>query len=168
MIDINYDPEKIQEEAQSFIDSFKVKMKAIAEETLGELYSKVMPYIETDTWTNYREALRMELEHEYKYSKFKKDWATSFRRAVFVENREEISNLIGQDIIKRIKFLEDLKQEFEMFRYSPLGDTYQCLRKERDDYREALSNLENDDGHIPAFAWKMVRDVLDKYPKEKA
>lgn len=25
---------------------------------------------------------------------------------------------------------------------------------------EALENLENDDGHIPEFAWKMVQDAI--------
>ena len=130
MSDIKYDSEKLQAEGQEFIDKFRVKMKAIADETLGELYCNIMPYMETDTWTNYREALRCELEHEYKYSRFKDEWAINFRRAVFVENREELSKLIEQDILKRIKHLEDCRQEFESFRYTPLGDTYQDLKRE--------------------------------------
>lgn len=138
MSDLKYDAEKLQKEGQAFIDKFREKMKAIADETLGELYVNIMPYIETDTWTNYREELRLELEHEYKYSKFKEDWAVNFRRAVFVENREEISKLIEQDILKRIKHLEDCKQEFEMFRYTPLGDTYQDLKKENERLKELL------------------------------
>lgn len=132
MSDVKYNAEKLQAEGQAFIDRFRAKMEKIAEETLGQIYSNVMPYIETDTWTNYREELRLELEHEYKYSKFKETWASNFRRAVFVENREEISKLISQDILNRIKHLEDCKQEFEMFRYTPLGDTYQDLKRENE------------------------------------
>lgn len=117
-MDIRVDSEQLQKEAQEFIDKFKVRMKLIADETLSELYANVGPHIETDQWTNYREQLRLELEHEYKYSKFKQPWATNFRRAVFVENREEISALIAKDILERNKFLEDRLHEFEQFRYS--------------------------------------------------
>lgn len=127
MSDIKYDAEKLASEAQSHIDKFRHKMKEIAEECLGEIYVNITPYIETDSWTNYREALRIELQHEYKYSNFKQDWAVDFRRAVFVENREEISKLIESDILKRIKHLEDCNQEFDQFRYSPGGDRYQDL-----------------------------------------
>lgn len=141
MTDLKYDAEKLQTEAQAFMDSFRMKMKSIADETLGELYVNIMPYGESDTWINYREALRIELEHEYKYSHFKKEWATNFRRAVFVENREEISKLIEQDILKRIKHLEDCRQEYDMFRYTPLGDTYQDLKRENEMLKLKISEL---------------------------
>ncbi len=132
MSDVKYDEEKLGIEAQAFIDKFKKKMRDISDETLGELYVNIIPYLHTDTWTNYREALRLDLEHEYKFSKFKEDWAINFRRAVFVENREEISKFISEDILKRIKHLEDCKQEYEMFRYTSLGDTYQDLKRENE------------------------------------
>lgn len=137
--DIKYDTGKLQEQAQEYINKFRLQMKSIAEDTIGELYCNIMPYMETDTWTNYREALRIELEHEYKYSNFKQDWAKAFRRAVFVENREEISKLIESDILKRIQHLEDCKQEFEMFRYSPMGSNYQDLKRENEKLREQLN-----------------------------
>jgi hypothetical protein len=166
--DVKYDSDKLQADAQCFIDSFKVKMRSIADEAMGELYSKVMPYIETDAWTNYREALRIELEHEYMYSNFRDDWASNFRRAVFVENRDEISDLISKDILKRIKHMEDCKQEFEMFRYSPKGDSYQDILKERDEYRVALESIETGKGRSGLSNHEAIiaRDVLAKYPKE--
>ena len=139
--DVKYDAEKVQKDAQEYIDCFRMKMKEIAEQTLGEIYVNCVPYIETDTWTNYRESLRIELEHEYKFSNFKQDWATRFRRSVFLENRDEISKLIEADILKRIKHLEDCKQEFEQFRYTPLGDTYQDLKKENDKLKEEILKL---------------------------
>lgn len=144
MIDVKYDPEKLNKEGQEFMEKFRARMKDIAQETLGELYVNLMPYLETDTWTNYRETLRVELEHEYKFSHFKKEWAVNFRRAVFVENREEISKLIEQDILKRIKHLEDCKQEFEQFRYTPLGDTYQDLKRENERLQRALDEVMNE------------------------
>lgn len=136
--DVKYDADELHATAQSFMDSWRSRMREISEETLGEIYVKILPYIETDSWTNYREALRVELEHEYKFSSFKKDWATNFRRAVFVENREELAALISGDILARIKHLEDCKQEFEQLRYSPIGDRYQDIVKERDRLRAAL------------------------------
>jgi len=130
MSDVKYNQDKLEKDSQSFMDTYRSRMKDVADEILGELYVNVMPYLETDTWSNYRQALRTELEHEYKFSKFKCDWATNFRRAVFVENREEISKYIESDILKIIKQLEDNHQEYEGFRYTPMGDTYQCLKKE--------------------------------------
>lgn len=141
MLDLKYDSNKLEKDAQEFLNKFKIKMKAISEEILGEIYVNIGPYIETDQWINYREALRIELEHEYKYSTFKADWAINFRRAVFVENREEISKLISEDILKKIKHLEDCKQEFEQFRYTPSGDTYQDLKKENEILRQKLETL---------------------------
>ena len=134
-IDLRPDAETIESDAEEFLLKFKSRMKAVAEEVMGDLYVNCLPYIETDAWTNYREKLRLELEHEYKFSTFKQEWAQKFRRAVFVENREEISKLIAQDILKRIKHLEDCRQEFDQFRYSPGGDRYQDLKAELDDVK---------------------------------
>lgn len=143
-IDVRYDSEKIKQDADSYIDKFRLRMKDVVDEIFGQAYVNCLPYLETDSWTNYREALRIELEHEYMYSKFKNNWATNFRRAVFVENREEISKLIGEDILKRIKELEDIKQEFDMFRYSPGGDRYQDKVKELDKLAEDLCFYKNE------------------------
>lgn len=169
MSDVKYNAEELQQEAQVFIDKFRAKFKDIAEEELGNIYTQIMPYIETDTWTNYREALRIELEHEYKYTKFKDEWATNFRRAVFVENRVEIAKLIEQDILKRIKHLEDCKQEFDMFRYSPGGDNYQEIKKARDEFRTALEKIKKESGSengCAAGCGFTAEEALARFPKE--
>lgn len=119
MSDVKYDAKKLAQDAQTFLDSFKEKMRKIQDETLGELYANVLPYIETDAWTNYREALRLDLAHEYKFKTFREPWAVNLRRAIFVENREELAKLINQDLLKRIKELEDRVKEFEQFRWTP-------------------------------------------------
>lgn len=140
MSDVTYDAEKLANEATLAIEGFKSQMKDIAEQAIGNLYVNVIPYLETDAWTNYRESLRLDLEHEYKFSTFRQDWATNFRRAVFVENRDEMADLISADILKRIKHLEDCRQEFDQFRYSPGGDRYQDLKRRLDGIEKALEN----------------------------
>lgn len=147
-MDVKYDAEKLQKDTDQFIEKFRLRMKDVVDEVFGQAYVDVLPHIETDAWTNYREYLRSELEHEYKFSRFKEPWAINFRRAVFVENREEISKLISGDILKRIKELEDIKQEYDQFRYSPGGDRYQdkvkeadSLRKMAESYRRLLAEL---------------------------
>lgn len=142
MPDIKYDEDKLNKEAQHFMDVYRAKFKSIADEMLGELYVNILPYLKSDTWTNYREALRLELEHEYKYSIFKDRWAENFRRAVFVENREEMVKLLDQDIYRRLKHLEDCRQEFEQFRYSPTGDRYQDIKKKLDKYIKKYGEIE--------------------------
>lgn len=118
MNDVKYDAEKLAQEAQSAINKFKLDMKEAMDECLGKLYCDVIPYIETDAWTNYRESLRLDLSHEYKYSEFKNKWSVDLRRAIFVENREELSALLNQDLLARIKTLEDRVKEYDQFRYS--------------------------------------------------
>lgn len=142
MIDVKYDEEKIKQDAEEWLSIFAKRMKDLASEIIGEIEVGTVPHLETDAWTNYREALRIELEHDYRFSKFKSDWATNFRRAVFVENREEISKLITEDILKRIKELEDRHQEFDIFRYTPKGDEYQSVKRKLDRYVETYGDLE--------------------------
>lgn len=155
--DIKYDADLLAAQAQEHIDKFRKRMKDIAEECLGEIYCNITPYIETDTWTNYREALRLELQHEYMFSNFKQPWATDFRRAVFVENREEISKLIEADMLKRIKSLEDCKQEYDQFRYSPGGDRYQDKVKELDSLKAKHERLLE---ALTAGGYNSVRETL--------
>ena len=138
MEDLTYDAEKLGKDAEEFIESFKKRMSDIVDETLGNAYCSILPYIETDAWTNYRQALRTEMEHEYKYSSFKTKYAKDLRKAIFVENREEISKLISDDIKERIKELEDRHQEFDMFRYSPGGDGYSDKVRENEKLKECL------------------------------
>lgn len=166
MSDVKYDQEKLVAEGGAFIEKFRSRMKAIADETFGELYVNLMPYLETDTWTNYREALRLELEHEYKFSNFKQDWATNFRRAVFVENREEISKHIEQDILKRIKHLEDCKQEYEQFRYTPRGDAYQDLKKKLDIATQSLRKISSGLTTQQEMVERMTKREADEALKE--
>ena len=169
MSDIKYDSDIIQKEGQEYLKLFADKMRDLASEIIGEIEVKTLPHIETDAWTNYRECLRSELEHDYKYSKFKEPWATNFRKTVFVENREELAQLISKDILDRIKHLEDCRQEYEVFRYTPLGDTYQCLKKQNEALKEKLrvavealrmiSNNEHWEGNCVKYAEEALAKI---------
>ena len=46
-----------KEEAQKLIDQFKVDLTNAADEVLGKMYCDVIPHIESDSWTNYRNAM---------------------------------------------------------------------------------------------------------------
>ena len=62
--EFKYDPAELDKQGQSYMDTFKKKMKALCEEILGDVYVDLMPHIESDTWTNYRNVLRDEYEYE--------------------------------------------------------------------------------------------------------
>jgi hypothetical protein len=49
--------EKADEEARDLISSFKQKLVIAAEEAISEMYSDVLPYIESDAWGNFRNEL---------------------------------------------------------------------------------------------------------------
>lgn len=93
-------------EAQKIMDSFKPKLVKLMEEVLGDLYVDVSYYVDSDHWTNYRNALLDGLknygargpnhEHDYK----------ELRQAIYKNHKEEIVKDLNQDIINEN---EDLK-----------------------------------------------------------
>lgn len=115
---MKYNPEKLAEDTEDALDNFKISMKKIADECLSKLYCDILPHIETDAWTNYRTVLRVELENEAKYSYFKDPWAKILRRTIFIENRDELVQLLNKDLLDRIKSLEDQVNEYAFRRYS--------------------------------------------------
>jgi hypothetical protein len=104
-------PEEGQKEAQQLIDWFKEKLKKSAEEVLSDFYCKIMPYAETDSWTNFRNELldgfrnygnrKIQAEYDFK----------EIRQAIFTEYRDEIIQDLNQDLVKEV---EDLKRTIEI------------------------------------------------------
>lgn len=91
-----------KQEAKIVIDRFKEKMKQVCSDALGEIYVDVAEYIETDSWTNYRNTLLDGLtdyrnRHKQGEYDFKK-----IRRAMFEEYREEILADIDKDHLEEI------------------------------------------------------------------
>lgn len=102
---------------QEFIDlleKFKKEMKHISEVTIGALYSEILPYIESDSWLNYREALRLEAQHKYVQKETctsEEAWAKYIREAIFTQFRSELEVGLIKDLQSRITFLEKCLNE---------------------------------------------------------
>ena len=100
-------------EAQRIMDSFKPKLVKLMEEVLGDLYADVSYYVESDHWTNYRNALMDGFKgygggkpsHEYDYKKL--------RQAIYRNHKDEIVKDLNQDLIKEN---EQLKKQVEQLR----------------------------------------------------
>jgi len=105
--------EQGKEEAQKIMDRFKPQLKNIMEEVMGQLYTDVSYYIESDHWTNYRNALmngfkdygggKPNHEHDYK----------ELRQAIYRNNKEEIVKDLNQDLVEEIY---ELKKQIEYMR----------------------------------------------------
>lgn len=116
--------EQGKEEAQKIMDSFKPKLVSLITEILGDLYTDVSFYVESDHWTNYRNALmngfndykRGKIDHSYDFKEL--------RRAIYENNKEEIIKDLNQDLVaenrkleERIKNMEELLIGIDMNRY---------------------------------------------------
>jgi hypothetical protein len=98
--------EPAAQEAEALILMFKERMKKVADETLGEIYTEIVPFIESDSWGNFRNQLmtglqgyhNRKLQGEYDFARI--------RGQIFSEYRNEIIKDLDQDNLKRIADLE--------------------------------------------------------------
>lgn len=99
-----------QKEAQSIMEKFSADMigavKACLEEAGSHLYTDVLPHIESDSWTNYRNELVAGLSDYRNKHHAEYDFA-KIRRAMFEEYREEITKDLNQDLVKEVDRLKD-------------------------------------------------------------
>jgi len=97
-------------EAQELINNFKKQLIVAADEAIGNLYCDILPYIESDSWTNFRNDL---MDGFKNYNNKKIQSASDFkeiRQAILANHREDIINDLNQDMLKEIA---DLKQQVE-------------------------------------------------------
>jgi hypothetical protein len=47
-------PQQGEDEAIKLIELFKTRLKVVADEVIGDLYSDIMPHIESDSWNNFQ------------------------------------------------------------------------------------------------------------------
>jgi hypothetical protein len=98
--------EQGKEEAQKIMDSFKPKLAKMLDEVLGDLYSDVSYYVESDHWTNYRNAIMDgfkgytggKTDHSYDYK--------ALRKAIYDNNKDEIIKDLNQDLLSEIESLK--------------------------------------------------------------
>ena len=104
--------EQGKEEAQLIMDSFKPRLVKMMEEVLGDLYTDVSYYIESDHWTNYRNALMDGFNnygsgkpnHEYSYKEL--------RQAIYAHHKEEIVKDLNQDLVEENNRLKKQLDDF--------------------------------------------------------
>ena len=106
-------PEAGKDEAQALVDAFKGKLKAAADEAIGDLYCDVATFIENDSWGNFRNKI-MDGFTNYGNRKLQADYDFNrIRQAIFKEYREEIIEDLNQDMVEEI---EGLKKSLEFER----------------------------------------------------
>ena len=104
------------EEAEELIEAFKIKLKDAAKEAIGKLYTDLIPYIESDAWTNFRTELMAGLRN---YSNRKVQSPFDFkhiRESIYREFREEIIEDLNQDMVEEIKELNETITSIQRFR----------------------------------------------------
>jgi hypothetical protein len=108
-------PEGGAEEAQELIEKFKKQLAKVVEDVIGDMYVDIVPHIESDAWTNYRNDLLAGLTN-YRNRKIQGDYDfTRIRRSMYEEYRDEIIEDLNQDLLKEN---ESLKKQIEMMQKS--------------------------------------------------
>ena len=103
-------PEAGKVEAQKLIDGFKDKLKKAADEAITEMYCDVAVFIESDSWSNYRNKM-MEGFKDYGNRKIQGDYDfKEIRKKIFEEYRDEIVEDLNLDLVDEIV---ELKKQLE-------------------------------------------------------
>lgn len=95
-----------RKEAQVLIDKFKEELIKVASRAIRDLYTDIVGYIETDSWTNFRNEMMHGFKDYHNTKIHAKYDFRDIRDQMFKENREEIINDLNQDLIKKIADLE--------------------------------------------------------------
>uniref|UniRef100_A0A6H1ZZY0 Uncharacterized protein n=1 Tax=viral metagenome TaxID=1070528 RepID=A0A6H1ZZY0_9ZZZZ len=102
--------EEGKQEAQRLIDAFKEKLKKAAVEVIGDLYCDAADFIESDSWSNFRNTV-MDGFRNYNNRKLQARWDfAEIRAAIFKQFRDEIIPELNQDLVKEN---EKLKKDVE-------------------------------------------------------
>ena len=97
-------------EATELVEAFKQNLIKAADEAIGKLYCDIMPHIESDSWTNYRNVLMDGLSN-YNNRKLQAPYDfKKIRQKIYEEYREEIIPDLNQDLLEEI---ESLKRQLE-------------------------------------------------------
>lgn len=102
-----------EKEAERYIESFKIKMKKICEETLGEVYVNCMPYIASDSWVNFRNHTMQWVRGYKKLSPYD---AKEVREAILKNHREQIIADLNQDLLEEVEKLKRWREEDRQMR----------------------------------------------------
>lgn len=100
-------------EAQKIMDSFKTKLVKLMEEVLCDIYTDVSYYVESDHWSNYRNALMDGFKgyhdgkpnHEYDYKEL--------RQAIYNNHKEEIVKDLNKDLVEENERLKSMIESLQ-------------------------------------------------------
>lgn len=109
-------PEEAQKEAQALINKFKHDLTKAADEAISHLYCDVLPYIESDTWSNFRNEIILGFR-DYGNRKFQSEYDfREIRRAIYKNHKKEIIDDLNQDLVKEnallIEQIRIFREEF--------------------------------------------------------
>jgi len=106
--------EEGKKEADMWLQNFRDKMKKVAEEVVAETYTSCVEYIESDSWTNFRNEI-LDGFRNYNNRKIQAEYDfAAIRTEIFKQFRDEIIVDLNQDLVKeneelkkRIKYMEE-------------------------------------------------------------
>ena len=105
--------DEAKQEAEQLLSMFTEKMQGIAEEIIGDVYVKLMPYIDTDTWSNVRNQFIDDLRHYPQLCNHHAYDIKAIRRKMLDEYRDEIVNDIITDLQDENKRLNNRITELQ-------------------------------------------------------
>jgi NADPH-dependent 7-cyano-7-deazaguanine reductase QueF-like protein len=98
-----------------FEESMKKAVIKIIEDYSTDFYTKYIPHIQSDAWSNYRLSILNTLKN---YPAVKADFpydAQSIRKAIYENHKQEIVNDLNQDLLKEIEELKiQLKKAYQL------------------------------------------------------
>lgn len=111
---------RFAEAQQQLLDSFKEKLKTVADVVLSDVYTDVSNFAAGDAYTNYHNLLRDEAREEFraeivgKYGQY--SWAHGLRMLLLEHHKAEISNKIIEDLQETIVSLKSQIEQIEKWR----------------------------------------------------
>ncbi len=102
--------EQGNKEAQELMDKFKVSAKKVLDnlldDYLGSVYVDLLPSIESDSWSNYRNTIMDGFKnYNNRHIQSKHDFK-AIRQQIYNEFREDIIKDLDQDNLEKIKELQ--------------------------------------------------------------
>ncbi len=96
------------EQAVALIESFKDKLKEAADLAIRDLYCDILPFIEGDAWTNFKNHMLDRLQDYPSLCKFD---AERVRKAILTKHKDKILDDVLKDLIKENEQLKARNQE---------------------------------------------------------
>lgn len=97
-------------EAQEFIENLKSKVRKVVSDAIGDLYVDIPDYIESDSWTNYRNTLLSQMcDYRNAWGPYRHDYQ-KIRQAIYKQFKEEINKDLNKDLLEEV---ESLKKQIE-------------------------------------------------------